>query len=96
MRRITAIRTLLADRLAVVLVSGRPLIITDLVDDWDALVAAWLPGTEADGIADVLFGVEPFTGTLPYTWPTSVDQLPLGSPGAGDPLFARGAGITGS
>ncbi len=78
-------------RVAVVLVSGRPLIVTDLVPQWDVLVAAWLPGTEGQGVADVLFGLEPFTGTLPLTWPASVDQLPLGT--GGEPLFPLGAGI---
>ncbi len=65
------------DQLAVVLVSGRPLLIADRVDQWDALVAAWLPGTEGQGVADVLFGARPFTGKTPYAWPRSSDQLPL-------------------
>jgi beta-glucosidase len=82
------------DRLAVVIISGRPLIITDLVESWDALVAAWLPGTEGGGVADVLFGSTPFTGTLPYTWPRSLDQLPLGSDDSA-PLFPLGFGLTG-
>ncbi len=82
------------DRLAVILISGRPLIVTDLVGDWDALVAAWLPGTEGHGVADVLFGRQPFTGTLPYTWPRSIEQLPLGSAGGEtEPLFPRGFGL---
>jgi beta-glucosidase len=80
------------DRVAVVLISGRPLIVSDLIDDWDALVAAWLPGSEGHGVADVLFGVEPFAGTLPYTWPAGVDQLPLDPTAA--PLYAFGAGLT--
>ena len=45
-----------------IIVAGRPLAITDYVDDWDALVAAWLPGTEGQGVADVLFGDYNFTG----------------------------------
>ncbi|MCO5186162.1 MAG: glycoside hydrolase family 3 C-terminal domain-containing protein [Anaerolineae bacterium] len=65
------------DQLAVVLVSGRPLLIADRVADWDALVAAWLPGTEGQGVADVLFGDKPFTGKTAFTWPLSADQLPL-------------------
>ena len=86
------------DTLAVILLSGRPLIITDLIDDWDALVAAWLPGTEGQGVADVLFGDQPFSGHLPYTWPRSVDQLPfdfdnLGT-GEDSPLFSYGYGLT--
>lgn len=85
------------DQLIVVLISGRPLIVTDEIDSWSALVAAWLPGTEGQGVADVLFGDVPFTGKLSYTWPRSVDQLPfdftnLGE-GEGDPLFPYGYGL---
>lgn len=85
--------------LAVVLISGRPVIITNFVDKWDALVAAWLPGTEGGGVADVLFGDQPFVGTLPMTWPRLVDQLPLNihnSTGEGceGPLFPYNYGIT--
>ncbi len=79
--------------LAVVLISGRPVIITDFVDQWDALLSAWLPGTEGAGVADVLFGDQPFTGKLPYTWLRSVDQLPLGSSSEA-PLFPFGFGLT--
>ncbi len=82
------------DRLAVMLFSGRPLLISELVGEWDALVAAWLPGTEGDGIADVLFGREPFSGTLPYTWPRTQSQLPQTMPGV-DPLYPRGHGLSG-
>jgi beta-glucosidase len=79
---VTDLRTLnrmaeVCDQLAVVLISGRPLIIADRIDDWDALVAAWLPGTEGQGVADVLFGDRPFTGKTAFTWPVSADQLPL-------------------
>lgn len=79
------------DTLIIVIVSGRPLIITEYVDGVDALVAAWLPGTEGQGVADVLFGDMPFTGKLPFTWPRSVDQLPLGT--SDDPLFPYGHGL---
>ncbi|MBE2198246.1 MAG: glycoside hydrolase family 3 C-terminal domain-containing protein [Anaerolinea sp.] len=84
------------EQLVVVLVSGRPLIITDLLDNWDALVAAWLPGTEGQGVADVLFGDAPFTGKLPYTWPRSVAHLPIAAANAGgaEPLFPYGFGLT--
>ncbi len=78
--------------LVVILVSGRPLIITDELQKWDGLVAAWLPGTEGGGVADVLFGEVPFSGKLPYTWPASPDQLPLGS-SADPPLFPYGFGL---
>ncbi|MGC9522216.1 MAG: glycoside hydrolase family 3 protein, partial [Anaerolineae bacterium] len=68
------------DRLAVVLISGRPLIVAEYLANWDALVAAWLPGTEGQGVADVLFGDVPFTGKTAYTWPRRADQLPLDFP----------------
>ncbi len=83
------------ERVVVVLVSGRPLLITDRIGDWQALVAAWLPGTEGQGIADVLFGKEPFVGKLPYTWPATIDQVPLGklATSGEEPLFPFGYGL---
>jgi beta-glucosidase len=85
-----------ADTVVVVLLSGRPLIITDHLDKADAWVAAWLPGSEGQGIADVLFGQHPFTGTLSYYWPRSMEQIPLDELLASDeaPLFPIGHGIT--
>lgn len=87
------------DRLVLVVVSGRPLMIADMVGRADAVVAAWLPGSEGAAVADPLFGIVPFTGALPITWPRSVDQLPLGSlDGSADPcdapLFAFGHGLS--
>jgi beta-glucosidase len=79
--------------LVVILVSGRPMIVTEHLDQWDAFVAAWLPGTEGQGIADVLFGDYPFTGKLSYTWPRSMDQVPLSALGSGGPLFPFGYGL---
>ncbi|MBT2498604.1 carbohydrate-binding protein [Agromyces sp. ISL-38] len=77
----------------VVLVSGRPLDIATQLDGWDALVAAWLPGTEGDGVADVLFGAVDPTGTLPVTWQQSADQEPIND-GDGKPsLFAYGSSL---
>ncbi len=86
-------------KLIVVLLSGRPLNITGEIAQADAFVAAWLPGTEAAGIADVLFGDYPFTGRLAYTWLRSADQLPfdfanLPAEGSAAPLFPRGYGLT--
>ena len=52
-----------------ILFSGRPLILNSALDDSNAFVAAWLPGTEGLGMADVLFGDYKFTGKLPRTWP---------------------------
>lgn len=63
-----------AEKVIVVIVSGRPLLITDEVDSFDALLAAWLPGSEGAGVADGLFGDTPFTGTLPLPWPKYVEQ----------------------
>lgn len=80
-----------ADKVVVILLSGRPLIITDALPLADAWVAAWLPGTEGQGIADNLFGDHPFTGKLPYTWPASMAQVPLGA--GGEPLFPFGHGL---
>lgn len=58
----------LVDKLVVIIVSGRPLDIKQYVDDWDAVVAAWLPGSEGIGCADILFGKYPALGTLPVEW----------------------------
>ena len=59
----------------VVLVSGRPLVTTGQIDKSDAFVVAWLPGSEGDGIAEVLFGDFNFTGKLPHSWPRSEEDF---------------------
>ena len=56
-----------------ILTSGRPRVITEELKDWDAFVMAWLYGSEAQGITDVLYGDKNFTGTLPITWPKTSD-----------------------
>ncbi|HSG17029.1 MAG TPA: glycoside hydrolase family 3 N-terminal domain-containing protein [Anaerolineae bacterium] len=81
-------------RLVVIIFSGRPLIITKQLPVADAWIAAWLPGTEGQGLADVLFGDVPFGGKLPYTWPRDMDQIPLGNIGEDDPLFPLGFGLS--
>jgi beta-glucosidase len=58
----------------VVLVSGRPLVVTDQINQSDAFVAAWLLGSEGEGVAEVLFGDYNFKGKLPHSWPTSIDD----------------------
>ncbi len=61
-----------------VLVSGRPLIVDDELAATDAFIAAWLPGSEGQGVADVLFGDYPFTGVLPFPWPRMAPRWPRG------------------
>ncbi|MBZ5737045.1 glycoside hydrolase family 3 protein [Nocardioides mangrovi] len=80
----------------VLVVSGRPMIIPPgLLNQIDALVASWLPGSEGAGVADVLYGRRPFTGKLPVTWPRSVAQEPIN---IGDkhyhPLYRYGFGLS--
>ena len=74
--------------------SGRPLVLTDQLGKMDALVASWLPGSQGEGVADVLFGERPFTGRLSMTWPRSLEQEPIN---VGDrdyhPLFPYGFGL---
>ena len=78
----------------VILISGRPLILGDVLDGTDALLAAWLPGTEGQGVADVLFGDYRPTGKLSYSWPRSMAQMPVNVNSANyDPLFKVGYGL---
>ncbi|XP_030962569.1 uncharacterized protein LOC115983871 [Quercus lobata] len=79
----------------VVVISGRPLVLEPYLESMDGLVAAWLPGTEGKGVAEVLFGDYGFTGKLARTWFRRVDQLPMniGDPNY-DPLFPFGYGLT--
>lgn len=81
--------------LVVILFSGRPMILNEVLDQADAILAAWLPGTEGQGIADVLFGDYKPTGKLSFTWPKSMEQIPIN---IGDqpyePLFEYGYGLS--
>jgi beta-glucosidase len=84
-----------AMKCAVLVVSGRPQLIGDRLGDMDALVASWLPGSEGDGVADVLYGKRPFTGRLPVTWPRSEVQLPINVGDTSyDAQFPYGWGLT--
>ncbi|BBN68716.1 Glycosyl hydrolase family protein, partial [Prunus dulcis] len=84
-----------AVKCVVVVVSGRPVVIEPYLSSIDALVAAWLPGTEGQGISDVLFGDYGFSGKLPRTWFKTVDQLPMNVGDRHyDPLFPFGFGLT--
>jgi beta-glucosidase len=78
----------------VVVVSGRPMILGDVAEQADAIVAAWLPGSEGQGVADVLFGDFPPSGKLSFTWPRSMSQVPINvGDAAYDPLYAFGHGL---
>jgi beta-glucosidase len=78
-----------------VLLSGRPMILGEVLDASDGLIAAWLPGTEGQGIADVLFGDYKPTGKLSRTWPRNNNQLVADSIPAGEtPQFPYGFGLS--
>jgi len=79
-----------------VLYSGRPLVLGSALEQSDAFVAAWLPGTEGEGVADVLFGDFKPTGKLPRPWPRNNSELnsaAFAATGA-EPLFSSGFGLT--
>jgi beta-glucosidase len=83
----------------VVLISGRPLVVTKQLEQADAFVAAWFPGSEGDGLAEVLFGDYDFKGKLPHSWPKSEDDY-QGKYGPNfwddsiEPLFPLGFGLS--
>ncbi len=76
-----------------ILLSGRPLILGRALGSSDAFIAAWLPGTEGEGIADVLFGDAKPTGKLPREWPKNDRQFAANAM-HGRPLFRDGYGLT--
>ena len=79
----------------VILVSGRPLILGDVERTADAILAAWLPGTEGAGVSDVLFGDFAPTGLLGHSWPRSMSQVPINVGDRGyNPLFPYGYGLS--
>jgi beta-glucosidase len=79
----------------VVLVSGRPMIVTNQISNADAFVAAWLPGTEGGGVADCLFGDYDFTGKLSFSWPRDMGQIPVNvGDSSYNPLYEFGYGLT--
>ena len=79
----------------VILFSGRPMIIDKVIGKADAFVAAWLPGTEGDGVADVLFGDYKPTGKLSFSWPRSMAQVGVHRGDANyDPLYKYGYGLS--
>jgi beta-glucosidase len=84
----------------VILLSGRPRVITEQLPMAEAWIAAWWPGTEGTGIADVLFGDYLFTGKTAYSWPRTNEQLPINvnnavnKTGCDAPLLPFGYGLT--
>jgi beta-glucosidase len=78
-----------------IVVSGRPVLITDQLESADAWIAAFLPGTEGGGVAEVLFGDHNFKGKLSHSWPQTEEQASLNKHDAGfTPLFPYGHGLT--
>ena len=76
----------------VILISGRPLIINELLPEADAFLAAWLPGTEGAGVADVIFGDHKPSGKLSFAWPRTIAAS--GEAHAREVLFGNGYGLT--
>lgn len=81
-----------------IFLSGRPLFVNPEINSSDAFIAAWLPGTEGGGVADLLFRTDPsydFTGRLPFSWPRSATQTRLNENDDDyDPLFPLGYGLS--
>ncbi|WP_437717087.1 exo 1,3/1,4-beta-D-glucan glucohydrolase [Sorangium sp. So ce448] len=76
-----------------VFVSGRPLHTNKELNRSDAFVAAWLPGSEGGGVADVLFGDHEFQGKLSFSWPSADCQTSINRGDGEEPLFAYGYGL---
>lgn len=78
----------------VILLSGRPMLVEPSLNSSKAFIAAWLPGTEGQGVADVLFGDFKPVGKLPHSWPKNMQQIPINLGDANyDPLFPYGFGL---
>jgi beta-glucosidase len=77
-----------------VILSGRPLILGAAVETADAIVAAWLPGSEGQGVADVLFGDARPTGKLPVSWPRTMADVPVNKGDGRTALFPYGYGLS--
>jgi beta-glucosidase len=82
-------------KVVLVLISGRPLLLGEAQQKADSIVAAWLPGTEGQGVADVLFGDAAPTGKLGHSWPKNMSQIPInvGDPNY-EPLYPYGHGLS--
>lgn len=83
------------NKIIVIMLSGRPLMIKNHIDKWDGFLAAWLPGMAGEGIGDVLFGEYAPTGKLSFSWPKDISQLPININDKNyDPLFSFDFGLT--
>jgi beta-glucosidase len=71
------------------IIAGRNVFIADYIDKWDSVVMCYLPGSEAQGIADVLCGGSDFKGRLPSPWYASVSQI-----GSENAWLEKGFGLT--
>ena len=81
--------------IVLILISGRPMIITPYLEHVDAVLAAWFPGTEGTGVADLLFGDVSPTAKLSFSWPRDMSQIPINyGDKTYDPLFPLGYGLT--
>jgi beta-glucosidase len=79
----------------VVLIAGRPMILEPIMQYADAIVMAWLPGSEGAGVTDILYRDVAPTGKLPMTWPRTMQQIPINQGDATyDPLYPYGHGLT--
>ena len=81
--------------IVLILISGRPMILKPILNKCDAILAAWLPGTEGAGISDILFGDFNPSAKLSFSWPKSMDQIPINFGDSNyDPLYKFGHGLT--
>ena len=78
----------------IVLITGRPLIINEIIDNSNAFLVAWLPGTEGGGVADILFGEKNLQGKLSFSWPKRMEDIPCNYDNNCDPLFPLGFGLS--
>ena len=78
----------------IVLITGRPLIVDEVIDNSNAFLVAWLPGTEGGGVADILFGEKNLQGKLSFSWPKVMDDIPCNYDNNCEPLFPIGFGLT--
>jgi len=83
------------NKIIVVMLSGRPLIIEKHINNWDGFIAAWLPGMAGEGVVDVLFGDYKPTGKLSFSWPRNISQVPVNIGDKNyDPLYPFGFGLS--